>query len=97
MSNETMACLFIRISTLLQDYNRQISDLTAYCRQKGYTISKSIATKITGAKTFADRQDLQELLAAANRNEFQKVIVTEISRIGRNARNRRNTIFVTVN
>lgn len=55
-------------------------------------ITKVIATKITGTKTLADRQDLQELLAAANRNEFQKVIVSEISRIGRNARDIRNTI-----
>ncbi len=55
-------------------------------------ITKVIATKITGTKTLADRQDLQELLSAANRNEFQKVIVTEISRIGRNARDIRNTI-----
>lgn len=55
-------------------------------------ITKVIATKITGTKTLADRQDLQELLASANQNEFQKVIVTEISRIGRNARDIRNTI-----
>ena len=76
----------------MQDYDRQISDLTAYCEQKNYVIAKVIATKITGTKTLADRQDLQELLAAANNNEFQKVIVSEISRIGRNARDIRNTI-----
>lgn len=92
MSQQTKVCLFIRVSTQVQDYDRQISDLTLYCKQKGYIISKTIATKITGTKTLADRLDLQELLAAANRNEFQKVIVTEISRIGRNARDIRNTI-----
>ncbi len=92
MSEQTKVCLFIRVSTQVQDYNRQISDLTAYCQQKGYYISKTIATKITGTKTLVERQDLQELLAAANRNEFTKVIVTEISRIGRNARDIRNTI-----
>ena len=92
MSEQTKACLFIRVSTQQQDYDRQISDLTAYCQQKNYVIARVIATKITGTKTFADRQDLQELLAAANRNEFQKVIVTEISRIGRNAGDIRNTI-----
>lgn len=92
MSQQTKVCLFIRVSTQVQDYDRQISDLTEYCKQKGYTISKTIASKITGTKTIADRQDLQELIAAANRNEFQKVIVTEISRIGRNARDIRNTI-----
>ena len=92
MSNQTKACLFIRVSTAQQDYDRQISDLTSYCEQKHYIISKVIATKITGTKTLADRQDLQDLLAAASRQEFQKVIVTEISRIGRNARDIRNTI-----
>ena len=92
MKEQTKVCLFIRVSTQVQDYDRQISDLTLYCEQKGYIISKTIATKITGTKTFADRQDLQELLAAANRNEFQKVIVSEISRIGRNARDIRHTI-----
>lgn len=92
MSQQTKVCLFIRVSTQVQDYDRQISDLTLYCKQKGYTISKTIATKVTGTKTLADRQDLQELLAAANQNVFQKVIVTEISRIGRNARDIRNTI-----
>ncbi len=91
-TNKTQACLFIRVSTVQQDYDRQISDLTEYCQQKGYMITKVIATKITGTKTLADRQDLQELLSAANRNEFQKVIVSEISRIGRNARDIRNTI-----
>ncbi len=91
-TNKTKACLFIRVSTAQQDYDRQISDLTVYCKQKGYMITKVIATKITGTKTLADRQDLQELLASANQNEFQKVIVTEISRIGRNARDIRNTI-----
>ncbi|MBL0103589.1 MAG: recombinase family protein [Bacteroidetes bacterium] len=35
---------------------------------------------------------LAELLTAASRNEFQKVIVTEISRIGRDARDIRNAI-----
>lgn len=92
MDSNLSACLFIRVSTQQQDYQRQVSDLTEYCNNKGYRIAKIIATKITGTKTLADRQDLQELLAAANRNEFQKVIVTEISRIGRNARDIRNTI-----
>ena len=62
------------------------------CQQKGFSISKVIATKTTGTKTLADRQDLQELLVAAHRNEFRKVIVSEISRIGRNAKDIRNTI-----
>lgn len=92
MQTQTKVCLFIRVSTAMQDYNRQISDLTNYCQQKGLQIAKVIATKITGKKTLADRHDLQELLSGANRGEFEKVLVTEISRLGRNARDIRNTI-----
>ncbi len=92
MDAKISVCLFISVSTQQQDYQRQVSDLTEYCNNKGYRIAKVIATKITGTKTLVERQDLQELLAAANRNEFTKVIVTEISRIGRNARDIRNTI-----
>ena len=91
-NNNIAVCLFIRVSTIQQDYDRQVTELTEYCLQKGFSISKVIATKITGTKTLAERQDLQELLAAANRNEFRKVIVSEISRIGRNAKDIRNTI-----
>lgn len=92
MHQPTRACLFIRVSTEKQDYDRQISELSEYCAQKCYVITKSIAIKITGTKTFTDRKDLQELLAAADKNEFDKVIVSEISRIGRNARDIRATI-----
>lgn len=92
MHKPTRACLFIRVSTEKQDYDRQISELTEYCAQKGYKITRVIATKITGTKTLTDRKDLQELLAAADKKEFDKVIVSEISRIGRNARDIRATI-----
>jgi len=92
MHQPTRACLFIRVSTEKQDYDRQISELTEYCGQKGYNITRVIATKITGTKTFQDRNDLQELLASAYKREFDKVVVSEISRIGRNARDIRATI-----
>jgi len=53
---------------------------------------KTIATKITGSKTREDRPDLIELLIASRKKMFDKVLVTEISRIGRNAKDIRNTI-----
>ncbi len=92
MSNQIKVCLFIRVSTDKQDYTRQIKELTEYCQQKNFLIAKTIATKITGTKTLPDRTDLKELLESANKNEFSKVIVSEISRIGRNANDIRNTI-----
>jgi|ERR1700757_460416 len=85
-------CLFIRVSTNQQDYTRQILELNTYCKNQGYVVVKTIATKITGSKTQKDRPDLIELLSCAKKKQFDKVLVTEISRIGRNAKDIRNTI-----
>ncbi len=86
------ACLFIRVSTDKQDYQRQILELNVFCRQKNLEVAETIATKITGTKTFQDREDLQLLFKSAASKKFDKVVVSEISRIGRNAKDIRNTI-----
>ena len=85
-------CLFIRVSTNKQDCDRQLLELTEYCDKHNYNVTKKISSTITGTKTQKDRPDLQELLESAKRKEFQKVLVTEISRLGRNAKDIRNTI-----
>src|ERR1043165_2953751 len=86
------ACLFVRVSTNRQDYERQITDLSKFCEQKNFAIVKTIATKVTGTKTFKDRDDLKELFEDASKRMFDKVIVAEISRLGRNAKDIRHTI-----
>ena len=86
------ACLFIRVSTDKQDYQRQILELNEFCRKKNYEVTETIATKITGTKTFQEREDLQQLFKSAASKRFDKVVVSEISRIGRNAKDIRNTI-----
>jgi DNA invertase Pin-like site-specific DNA recombinase len=91
-ANGNNVCLFLRISTDKQTCARQLTELKTYCDQTGYTVSKIISTTISGTKTDKNRPDIIELLESARRREFQKVLVTEISRLGRNARDLRNTI-----
>ena len=88
----TRVCLFIRVSTDKQDYQRQILELNEFCRQKHFTVAETIATKITGTKTYKDREDLQQLFKSAESKKFDKVVVSEISRIGRSAKDIRHTI-----
>ena len=87
------ACLFVRVSTNSQDYQRQINDLEVFCRQKHYEVVKIIAAKVSGAKTHKDRDDLKELFSAADKKMFDKVVVSEVSRLGRNARDLRETVY----
>lgn len=90
--NKNRVCLFIRVSSEKQDYDRQVLELNEYCAGQGYTVTKMITTKITGSKVQKDRPDIIELLKCAKTKQFDKVLVTEISRIGRNAKDIRNTI-----
>jgi DNA invertase Pin-like site-specific DNA recombinase len=85
-------CLFVRVSTEKQDYDRQIYELTKYCEERNFTITKTIATQISGRKERHLRPDIDELLTAANNDEFDSVLVTEINRLGRKAKDLRSTI-----
>lgn len=91
-NNTTTLCLFIRVSSDKSDCDRQLFELTEYCEQRNYKVSKTISTTISGAKDIYKRPDLIELFASANKKEFKKVLVTEISRLGRKAKDIRNTI-----
>lgn len=88
----TRVCLLIRVSSEKQDTRRQFIELTGFCKKNRFTVARTISSKISGAKKEQHRPDIKELLAAARRKEFTKVVVTEISRLGRRAKDIRHTI-----
>lgn len=76
--------IFARVSTNDQNTDRQINDLQALCTNNGWTVSHIITEKVSGAKTTTDREGIQALFDLAQRRSVQKVVITEVSRIGRN-------------
>lgn len=76
--------LLCRVSTNSQDFTRQVNELTEYCQQQGWTICHIFANKISGAKTNEERPEIQELLNYVKQHNIDKVLVLEISRLGRN-------------
>ena len=76
--------LLARVSTSSQDYQRQISELTAYCSSLGWTISAIFANKVSGAKKIEERTEILEMIDYVENNHIDKVVVLEISRLGRN-------------
>ena len=66
-----------------QDYQRQINDLTCYANNNHLTIDGIFAEKISGAKKNQDRQELMKMIDYVNSNNIDKVLVTELSRLGR--------------
>lgn len=80
--------LLVRVSSKSerQDYSRQIADLTALCAEKYWQIHTIIKAKISATKTrIAFRDDVKELMEVAESGKIDKVVVTELTRIGRKA------------
>ena len=66
-----------------QDYQRQINDLSAYAVSNNMTVEAIFAEKISGAKKNQDRQELMKMIDFVHTNQIEKILVTELSRLGR--------------
>lgn len=76
--------LLCRVSTNSQDYNRQVTELTAYCQQQRWSIEHIFANKVSGAKKNEERPEIMEMVEYVKTHEIDRVCVLEISRLGRN-------------
>lgn len=75
--------LFARVSTNIQDYDRQINELTELAKRNGWNIAASFAEKVSGAKKNTERIELLRMIEYVEANNIDKVMVTELSRLGR--------------
>lgn len=77
--------IYARVSSTngTQDYQRQINDLTAFASQNNYEVIKVFAEQVSGAKKNVKRPALMDLVDFVNANDIDKVLVTELSRLGR--------------
>lgn len=82
---KTKICIYARVSTQGQDYERQLVELREYAERMNYEVVREFSEKISGAKTIAERQALTDLLDFASTNHIDKVLVYECSRISRRA------------
>ncbi len=78
-------CIYGRVSSSngSQDYQRQINDLTIFATQNNYEVVKIFAEQVSGVKKNTERPALMELIEFAKTNDIDKVLVTELSRLGR--------------
>lgn len=75
--------IFGRTSTQEQDYKRQVVDMQKVADNNSYEVVSVITEKISGAKSNEERLGVQRLLEEAKFGMFEKVLVTEVSRLGR--------------
>lgn len=76
-------CIFARVSTSIQDYERQVNELTALAVRNEWTVEATFCEKVSGAKKNTDRKELSRMVEYVQAHNINKVAVTELSRLGR--------------
>ena len=76
--------IFSRVSTLMQDTDRQTEELKEYAVKMNYNLITVIEEQISGAKKNEERPELIKLMKLIDEGKVNKVLVWELSRLGRN-------------
>jgi DNA invertase Pin-like site-specific DNA recombinase len=75
--------IFARVSTSVQEYDRQVNELTMLANANGWSVEATFTEKISGAKANNERTELLNMISYIEANHIDKVLVTELSRLGR--------------
>jgi DNA invertase Pin-like site-specific DNA recombinase len=77
--------LYCRVSTNQQETARQISDLKTYADNRGWVVLDIIQEKISGVISNGNRDGIKSLMSRVSNGDVSRILVTEISRLGRKA------------
>src|SRR5665811_955187 len=86
MTNKIRIAIFVRVSTKQQDTVRQVDDLKELCSKQGWEVASIITEKLSGTTKNSQRPGLKKLMDLADTGAIQKVVLSEVSRLGRNTR-----------
>ena len=77
--------IFARVSSTngAQDYERQINDLRTLASANNWVVEAIFAEKVSGAKKNIERIELMNMISYINSHNINKVLITELSRLGR--------------
>ena len=89
--------IYSRVSTINQDTNRQTNDLREYAKKQDIEVIR-VFTDVTSGKVKAkDRTGAKDMFSFLAANQIDIVLVSEISRLGRNAFDVQKNINTIVN
>lgn len=78
--------IFARVSTNdgRQSNDRQVNELLELCARQNWQVAEVITEQISSTKSRDQRPGLERLIDLAQSHSIQKVVISEISRLGRN-------------
>jgi DNA invertase Pin-like site-specific DNA recombinase len=75
--------ILTRVSTVDQSQDRQHTELNTFADTKGYEVVERITETISGVKRNEERKGIQNLLSLARAKKIDKVLIHEVTRLGR--------------
>ena len=75
--------IFARVSTNIQDYDRQVNELTALAVRNEWAVEATFCEKVSGAKKNIERKELSRMVEFVQAHNIDKVAVLSIDRLGR--------------
>jgi DNA invertase Pin-like site-specific DNA recombinase len=75
---------YVRVSTDIQEYDRQIEDIRKYCNEANLELVKEFSEKESGKIKI--RPALTEMIEFIKLNEVDFVVISELSRLGRTSK-----------
>lgn len=92
------AVIYARVSSVgdRQNTARQVSDLTNYAKENGYNITQTFTEHISGAKKNEERPVLCDCMEYCLTNKTDVLLVSELSRLGRDPYEVMDTIKICV-
>ncbi len=82
-TSHTPVAILVRVSTLRQETDRQVSELTAYAERMGYEVVEICQEWVSGRAEESERSGLARVLQLAEAGKIKRVLVSEVSRIAR--------------
>lgn len=83
MAKEIRVVQLVRISLAQQSLTRQKEELDALCEEKGWKVVLRLEEVGSGSKNNKDRDSIQQIEQLAEQGKIDKVVVQELSRLGR--------------
>lgn len=83
MSNPIPVAILVRVSTLKQENDRQISELQTYADSKGFEVVEICQEQVSGNADESERHGLHRVEELARSGAIKKVLVHEVSRLAR--------------
>jgi DNA invertase Pin-like site-specific DNA recombinase len=77
--------IYARISKQEQNCDSQVDSLEKYCNTKGWHVAHKFQEQISGAAKLKDRVVLMDAIEYCKKYAIKKIVVWELSRIGRTA------------